>query len=86
MANSRDALKERLTQLHPDIQKLGIEVSLIFDGNKDAYEVKLMKDGEEFIAYLDRRDADDCLNGVECYHLGLAVADFVQRFKEKLGK
>jgi hypothetical protein len=53
---------------------------------KDAYVVKMRRDGHELTTHLERTDADDCMNGVKCVSLGIQVEQFVKNFalREKL--
>ncbi len=74
------ALKEKILEMYPEIQDNGINLSLTFDEQKDAYIVRLSKGGHELSTHLDKADADECMNGVKCVHLGVQIGEFIKNF------
>jgi len=76
------ALENKLLEMHPEIREHGILLTLSFDEGKDAWIVKLKKDSHELAAYLDKRDADECMDGTKCVYLGVKIGEFVKNFEE----
>ena len=80
MAYTIVALKEKILEMYPELEAHGATVNLVFDAEKDAYVVKMHKGSHELTTHLERRDADDCMNGIKCVSLGIQVEQFVGNF------
>jgi hypothetical protein len=76
-------LKEKILEMYPEIPKLRVVSTLTFDEGKKAYVLKLTKGPHELSTYIDQADADKCMGGVECVHLGVQVRQFLENFKEE---
>lgn len=76
-------LKEKILEMYPDIQKFGISVGLDFDKDKNAYIIKFKKDGKELTTWLEKKDADECMEGIKCIYLGVQIGQFVKNFEER---
>ncbi len=75
------ALKDKILEMYPEIEKQGISASLEFDEQKNAYIVKFKKEQHELITYLEKKDADDCMGGIKCVYLGIQIGQFVKNFE-----
>ena len=73
-------LKDKILEMYPELDKHGVVVNLVFDEVKDAYVVKMQRDSHELTTHLERKDADDCMNGVKCVYLGIQVEQFIKNF------
>jgi hypothetical protein len=67
--------------MYPEILKHGIVASLDFDETKNAYIVKFKKDKHELTTHLEKKDADECMDGIKCVYLGVQVAQFLKNFE-----
>lgn len=77
------ALKEKIAEMYPDIEKHKVKLSVTFSGEKNAYRLTFKRGKDELVTYLDRSDADDCMNNIRCMHLGIKVDLFVSNFEAK---
>ena len=77
------ALEDKIRDMHPDIVKYGISVNVGFSEEKNAYIVKFKKGRHELTTHLDRKDADECMDGIKCIHLGAQIAEFIKNFEER---
>jgi len=77
------ALEDKIMDMHPDIVKYGISVNVGFSEEKNAYIVKFKKGRHELTTHLDRKDADECMDGIKCIHLGAQIAEFIKNFEER---
>ncbi len=77
------ALKEKILEMHPEIEKQGISVSLEFSEQKNAYVVKFQKERHELTTYLGKKDADDCMDGIKCVYLVVQIGQFVKNFETR---
>ncbi len=82
MGYTKVALEAKIREMYPEIEQHGISASIDFDENKNAYILKFKKDSHELETYLDKSDADECMNGVKCVHLGIKIGEFVINFEE----
>ena len=83
MAYSVDALKQKLLEHHSDITKEGVGLNVRFDQEQVGYQVELSKGGLKSEILISQKDADECMQGIECYHLGIEIFNFLREFKEK---
>ena len=74
-------LLSKLESLYPEIGEHGLELSVDFSHEKDAWLIHLSKGEHELTTHLERRDADSCLEGVHCVYLGVQIGQFVKNFE-----
>lgn len=75
------ALKDNITEMYPEIERLGISISLDFSEEKMAYIIKLKKSGHELTTHLEKKDADECMDGIKCVYLGVQIGQFLKNFE-----
>jgi len=63
--------------MYPEVVNRGIAVSLDFDTTKNAYIVKFKKDKHELTTHLEKKDADECMNGIKCVYRGIQIGQFI---------
>ncbi len=81
MGYTNVALKDKIMEMYPDIEKLGISVGLDFSPEKNAYTVKFKKGQHELTTHLEKKDADECMDGIKCVYLGVQVGQFIKNFE-----
>jgi hypothetical protein len=74
-------LTSKLIEMYPEIKKHDLDVSACFDEKKDAWIVQLAKGKHELTTHLERKDAEACLDGVQCIYLGVQIGQFVKNFE-----
>ncbi|MDA8170864.1 MAG: hypothetical protein M0Z48_03440 [Nitrospiraceae bacterium] len=74
------ALKDKITEMYPEIGRHGISVGIAFSAEKNAYIVKFSKNGHELTTHLEKKDADECMDGIKCVYLGVQIGQFVTNF------
>lgn len=77
------ALKERILEMYPEIEKNGISVGLTFNEEKNAYIVDFKKGDQGLTTHLEKKDADECMNGIKCVYLGVQIGQFIKNFEER---
>lgn len=77
------ALKDKIMEMYPEIHEHGISVSLSFDEQKDAYIVQFKKGNQELTTHLEKKDADECMNGIKCVYLHIQIGQFIKNFEER---
>ena len=84
MSYSNDQLKAKLLELYPEINSYGLEVNLDFDNGKNAYVVTFSKGEHNRHAFLDKSDADSCIEGNACIYLGVLIAQYIKDLEEEI--
>ncbi len=74
-------LKDKILELHPEIAGHGIIPSLTRDEEKGVCVLKLTKGRHELSTYIDKPDADTCMDGHKCVYVGVQVAQFIANFE-----
>lgn len=85
MSYSIVALKDKILEMYPELEGHGVAVNVVFDAAKDAYVVRMHRDGHELTTHVERSDADDCMKGVKCVSLGIQIEQFVKNFALREG-
>ncbi|MBI5664652.1 MAG: hypothetical protein HZC49_06155 [Nitrospirae bacterium] len=81
MGYTNVALKDKIAMMYPEIMQHNISVSLDFSEDKNAYVIQFGKNSHELQTYLDKSDADECMNDVKCVHLGVKIGEFIKNFE-----
>lgn len=81
MSVDPNALKSKLREMYPEIEKHNLNLGLSFDDSKDAWIVELSKGEHELTTHLEGKDAEECLDGIECVYLGVQIGQFVKNFE-----
>jgi len=88
MKYSEVGLKEKILEMYPDIAEHKVAVGVTYNTEKSAYILKFRRGKDELITYIDKMDADDCVNNIRCVHLGIKVDQFIRNFeaREEFGR
>ena len=84
MTYTNAELKEKIVEMYPEIVQHDFAVGLDLDAKKDAYIITFTRGNEKLATHLDRKDADECMNGIKCVYLGFQVAQFIKNFEERV--
>ena len=79
--HGKDELGTRLREMYPEIDRYDLDMELEFSHEKDAWVITLRKGKHELATHLEKKDADECLEGVKCVYLGVQVGQFVKNFE-----
>jgi hypothetical protein len=82
MAHDNNELCQKIRSIYPEIGECNIGVKVDFDAEKDAYVVDLKQGEHELKTYLDHEDADACMDGKQCVHLGVDIAQLKDRINK----
>jgi hypothetical protein len=74
-------LCDKIQQLYPEIGECGIDLTVDFDKRQNAWVVDLKKDNHELKHFLDKPDAEACIESKQCVALGLEIAQLVKNIK-----
>jgi len=82
MGYTNVGLKDKIMEMYPEAERRGISVSLDFSEEKNAYIIKFKKGSHELTTHLDKKDADECMDGIKCVYLGMQIGEFIKNFEE----
>lgn len=71
---SKEAMCKKITDLYPDIGKCGIDITAMYDKDKNIWVIDLKKGDHQLKHHLEIPDADACMEGKQCVSLGLEIA------------
>lgn len=77
------ALKEKILEMYPDIQEHKVAIEIGYNSEKSAYILSFQRGKDELITFIDKMDADDCMNNIKCIHLGIKVDQFIRNFEAR---
>ena len=78
MGYSEVELEKKLLEMYPEITKFGLSLGLQFDEGKNAWVVSFEKGDHKRHAFLDKKDADACIEGNLCIYLGVLIAQYIK--------
>lgn len=73
-------LKEKILEMYPEISRHGISVRVEFSEEKQTYIITFRKGDRMLFTHLEKKDADECMNGIKCISLGLQIGQLIQNF------
>jgi hypothetical protein len=77
-----DQLKVRIGVFHPELAQKGVSLSVDRDAAGKRFAFKLAKAGKEVGAYLDQKDADECMAGKKCLNLAVLVTQLLAELED----
>ncbi len=83
MVFTHGELKDKILEMYPEIGEHHFFVSVGFSAEKNAYVITFIRGQEQLSTYLEKKDADECMNGIKCVYLGVQVAQFIKNFEER---
>ena len=85
MSYTKEDLKKKLLEMYPEITTYGLSTALDFDDEKKAWVVSFEKGKPSRHAFLDKRDADACIEGNACIYLGVLIAQYIKDLEAEIG-
>lgn len=83
MAYTLEALKDKIVDMYPEIKEHKILAAIEFSPQKNAYVITFERGGKTLTTHLEKKDADECMNGIKCVYLGVQVSQFINNFEER---
>ncbi len=80
--HNKKEICDRIKAMYPELGECGVDVTVDFNDQKKCWIVDLKKDEHELTTHLDPHDADVCLDGKECVHLGTQISQLVENVKK----
>jgi len=84
MSYTKDDLQKKLLEMYPEITTYKLSTALEFDEGKKAWILTLSKGNHSRHAFLDKKDADACIEGNACIYLGVLIAQYIKDLEEEI--
>ena len=84
MSYTKDDLEKKLLEMYPEIERFGLSIAMEFDDGKDAWVVSFEKGSHKRHAFLDKKDADACMDGNACIYLGILIAQYIKDLEAEI--
>ena len=84
MGYTQVALEDKIYAMYPELMEHRIALRLSFDEERNAWVIHFDKGGKSRYAFLDKGDADACMDGQMCIYLGTLVDQYVQDLEKEL--
>jgi hypothetical protein len=82
MNYTTDQLKEKIRGFHPELAQNGVDLHVDWDMAGKRVALKLSKAGKAVGAYLDQKDADECMSGKKCLNLAVMVSQLLAELED----
>ncbi|AWB10524.1 hypothetical protein TDSAC_1179 [Thermodesulfobium acidiphilum] len=76
-------LANKLREIYPNLGENKLNFSVVFEKDKDAWLITFFKGNLKRYAYLDKRDADLCMEGQKCIYLEFIIDQYLRIFEEE---
>ncbi len=77
----KSELCQKIQEVHPEIGQCGIDLTVNFDKHQNAWVISLKKDNHKLKHFLETSDADACMEGKQCFALGIEIAQLAKNIK-----
>jgi hypothetical protein len=74
-------LESKIREMYPEIVQHDLSLSMNFDEGTDSWIVKIFKGPHNLATHLEKKDAEACLEGIQCIYLGVQIGQFVKNFE-----
>ena len=78
MGYTQVALEDKIMDMYPEIQQAGMVPRLSFDSSKNAWVVNLVKGKKSATVFLDKKDADQCMDNTYCEAFKTELCDVIK--------
>jgi hypothetical protein len=86
MSYTTEDLKKKLLEMYPEIKTYGLSTKIEFDEGKNAWVVSFNKGNHRRHAFLDKGDADACIEGNACIYLGVLIAQYIKDLEAEISE
>jgi len=69
---------QKITELNPELGSCDVDIETFYSSSKKSWIVVSKKGDLDVVHYLDKKDIRNCLDGLQCFSLGLDVAELAR--------
>jgi hypothetical protein len=70
-------LCNKIHEMYPEIGECDKDLNVAWDSERNAWEVNFIKNGNRIRHYLEDEDAAPCMEGKQCFGLGIEFGQFL---------
>jgi len=85
MGYTQVGLEDKIYEMYPELMQHKIALKLSMDEGRNAWVITFEKGVKNRHAFLDKQDADACMDGQQCFYLGTLVTQYIKDLEEELG-
>ncbi|WP_462325710.1 hypothetical protein [Desulfoplanes sp.] len=82
MEITAERLTAKLKDIHPEINKYGLDIGVRFDGDKQAWIATFSKGDHTLETHMEEKDVQSCMNNVQCVYIGVQLGQFIRNYCE----
>ncbi len=71
------ALRDKIIEMYPELEKNGVALGLLYNAEKDTYFVNFSKGRKVFATHLEKKETDACMDGVKFSFLGSQIGHWM---------
>ncbi|MBW2466881.1 MAG: hypothetical protein JRF02_06220 [Deltaproteobacteria bacterium] len=75
---NKNEVCQKITELNPDLGTCGVDIETYYSASKKSWIIVSKKGDHDIVHYLDKQDVKKCLDGVQCFSLGIDVAELTR--------
>ena len=69
---------QKITELNPDLGVCDIDIDTFYSAAKKSWIIVSRKGDHDIVHYLDKQDIKKCVDDVQCFSLGIDVAELTK--------
>ena len=73
----KTALCNKINEIYPEIGECDKDLKVVWDSERNVWEVNFKKDGHRIKHYLEDEDAAACMEDIQCIGLGIEFGQFL---------
>ena len=75
---NKNEVCQKVTELNPALGTCDIHIDTYYSTSKKSWLIVSKKGAHDIVHYLNKQDIKKCLDGVQCFSLGLDVAELTK--------
>ena len=75
---NKEEVCQKVKELNPDLGACDVDIETHYSTAKKSWIIVSKKGGHDIVHSLDKMDIKNCLDGVQCFSLGLDVAELTR--------
>ena len=75
---NKEEVCQKVKELNPDLGVCDVDIETHYSTAKKSWIIVSKKGDHDIVHYLDKKDIKNCLDGVQCFSLGIDVAELTR--------
>uniref|UniRef100_I2PWQ3 Uncharacterized protein n=1 Tax=Desulfovibrio sp. U5L TaxID=596152 RepID=I2PWQ3_9BACT len=74
------AIAQAITTLYPEVSRHGVDITVADDPATGDWLVTMRREGNSLSTHLAKKNAEECLEGIQCTTLGIQIGRFIEAY------